>query len=130
MSISKELKMKARELRKFCQFLSTFYPEFKRVSRTTHFNAQNDHNQISRELVSVRDMAKDAGVGSKTSSTTKSAKNWSASGTWLRMLRFVAMVMMVMMKWSKDHLFPRSQTDLQGILSPYALEKEFVGTTN
>ena len=42
--------------------------------------------------------------------------------TWLRMLRLVAMVMVVMMKRSKDYL-PRSQADLQGILPLYALKK-------
>ena len=65
-------------------------------------------------------MAEDAEVGSGTSSTTRSAENSSASGTWLRMLRLVAMVRVVMMKRSKDHLFPRSRADLWGILPPYA----------
>ena len=37
------------------------------------------------------------------------------------MLRLVAMVIVVMMKHSKDHLFLKSQTDLQSILPPYAL---------
>ena len=43
-------------------------------------------------------MAEDAEVGSETSPTTRSAENLSASGTWLRMLRLVAMVRVVMMK--------------------------------
>ena len=38
------------------------------------------------------------------------------------MLRLVLVV--VIMKRSKDHLFPRSQTDLRGILLPYAPKKK------
>ena len=97
-----------------------FHPGLKKVSRTTHLNAQNDHNQISRELVSIKDMSEDAEVGSGTSSTIRSAKNSSASVTWLRMLRWVAIVMVVIMKRSKDHLFSRCQADLWGILPSYA----------
>ena len=122
MSISRALEegdeWKTRELRKFRQFLSTFHPGLKQVSRTTHLDAQNDHNQISQELASVRDMAKNAQVGSGISSTTRSAKNLLASETWLRMLRLVTMVM-VMMKRSNDYL-PRSRTYQRGILPPYA----------
>ena len=136
-SISRALKegdeWKTRDLRQFCQFLSTshqflltFHPGLKQVSQTTHLNAQNDYNQISREPVSVREMAEDAEFGSGTSSTTRSAKNSLASGTWLRMLRLVVMVMVVMMKWSKDHP-PKSRADLRGILPPYALEKVTIG---
>ena len=62
-------------MRQFRQFLLTFYPRLKYVSRTTDLDAQNDHNQISRELVSVKDMAEDAEVGSGISSTTRSAEN-------------------------------------------------------
>ena len=90
----------------------TFYPRLKQVSWTTHLDAQNDHNQSSRELVSVRNMAEDAEVGSGTSSTTRSTKNLSALGTWLRRLGLVIIVMVVIMKQSKDHLFLRSRTDL------------------
>ena len=90
MSISRALEegdeWKTRDLRQSHQFLSTshqflstFHPGLKQVSRTIHLDAQNDHNQISRELVSVRDMAEDAEVGSGTSSTTRSAENSSAS---------------------------------------------------
>ena len=46
--------------------------------------------------------------------------------TWLRMPRLVAMVIVMRMKWSKDHLFPRSRTDLRGILPPYASKKRWV----
>ena len=102
------------------QFLSTFHSGLKQVNQTTYLDAQNNHNQISRELVNVRDMAEDAEVGSGTSSIIRSAKNSSASETWLRMLRLVAMVIVVIKKQSKDYLFPRSQTYLQGILPPYA----------
>ena len=56
-------------------FYRRFHPGLKSVSRTTHLDAQNDYNQISRELVSVRDMAEDAEVDSGTSSTTRSAEN-------------------------------------------------------
>ena len=62
-------------MRKFCQFLSTFHLKLKQVCQTTCFDAHNNHNQISQELVSVRDMAEDAEVRSGTSSTTRSAKN-------------------------------------------------------
>ena len=74
--------------------------------------------RLAKKLVSVKDMAEDAEVGSGTSSTNKSAENLSASGTWLRMLRLVAMVIVVMIKRLKDHLFPRTQTYLQAILPP------------
>ena len=67
------------------------------------------------------DITENVGVGSKTSSTTKSAKNSSLSRIWLSMLRLLAIVMVVIMKRSKDHLFPRSQTYLRSILPSYAL---------
>ena len=115
-SISRALeegnKWKTRELRKFSQFLSTFYPGLKQVSQTTQLDAQNNHKQISRKLVNIRDMAEDTEVGSKTRPTTRSAENLSASWTWLRMLRLMTMVRIVMMKRSKDHLFPRSRAGL------------------
>ena len=103
-----------------------FHLELEQISRTTHLDAQNNHNQISQELVSVKDIAEDAKFGSGTSSTTRSAENLSVSGTWLRMLRLVVMVMVMMMKWSKDHL-SRSRADLQGILPPYAPQKGTIG---
>ena len=53
------------------------------------------------------DMAEDVEVGSGTSSTTRLIKNSSASRTWLTMLRLLTMVMVVMMKRSKDHLFSK-----------------------
>ena len=68
--------------------------------------------------------AKDAEVGSEISFKTRLAKNLLASGTWLRMLRLVAIVIMVIIKQSKDHLFLRSQTYLQSILPFYTLEKD------
>ena len=61
---------------------------------------------------SLSDMVEEGEVGSGTSSTTRSAKNLLASGPWLKMLRLVAIVRVVIIKQSKDHLFPRSQTYL------------------
>ena len=63
-------------------------------------------------------MAEDAEVGSGTSFTTRSAENSSASGTWLRMLRLVAMVMVVIMKRLKDHLFSKKLNVPIGYLYP------------
>ena len=63
-------------------------------------------------------MAEDAEVGSRTSSTTRSAKNLSALGTWLRMLRLVAMVMVVIIKWLKDHLFSKKPNVPMEYLTP------------
>ena len=60
------------------QFLLTFHLGLKQVSRTTHLNAQNNYNQISQELASVRNMAEDAEIGSRTSSTTRSVENWAS----------------------------------------------------
>ena len=115
-------------LSSFCQFLLTFYQflltfhlGLKYVSRTTYLNSRNNYNQISQELVSVRDMAEDTEVGSRTSSTTRSAKNSSVSRTWLMMLKLVVMINVLIMKRLKNYLFPRSQTYLQSILFPYAL---------
>ena len=62
------------------------------------------------------DMAKNAEVGSGTSSTTKSAKNSSVSRTWLKMLRLMVMVMVMMMKQSKDHLFSKKPNVPAGYL--------------
>ena len=70
------------------------------------------------------DMAEDAEFENRTSSKTRLADNSSASGTWLRMLRLVEMMRVVMMKWLKNHLFPRSLTYLRNILPPYALKKD------
>ena len=69
-------------------------------------------------------MAQNAEVASKTNITTRSAKNLSVLGTWLKIQRLVIMVMEMMMKLSKDHLFPKSQMYLQSISPPYALEKD------
>ena len=68
-------------------------------------------------------MAKNAEVGSKTSLENRSAKNLSTLGTWLRILKMVVIVMMMIMKRFKDHLFLRSQIYLLSILSSYTLEK-------
>ena len=43
--------------------------------------------------------------------------------TWLRMLKLMAMVMVVMIKWSKDHLL-KDQANLQSILPPYTPKKD------
>ena len=69
-------------------------------------------------------MAENAEIASQTSSKTRLAENLSASKTWLRILKLVAMVMVVMMKQSKYPLFPKNQTSLQDILPFYTLEKD------
>ena len=56
--------------------------------------------------------------------TTRSIDKLLASKSGLRMLKLMAMVMVVMMKRSKNHLFSKSQTYLQSILLPYTLEKD------
>ena len=73
----------------------------------------------AENLPSSMDRAEDAEVGSGTSSTTRSAKNLSTS---------MDMVEDAEVgegdggddKTVEDHLFPRSQTYLWGILPPYA----------
>ena len=72
----------------------------------------------------LSDIAEDAKIRSGISFTNRSAKNLLALETWLKMLRLMAIVMVMIMKQSKDHLFLRRQTYLQGILPLYALEKD------
>ena len=67
-------------------------------------------------------MTGDSEFGSKMSSTTESAKNSIVSSTWLKMLRLVAMVIMVIIKWSKNYLFKKLKV-LTGNVTSLRLRK-------
>ena len=66
-------------------------------------------------------MARDAKIGSGTTFTIRLAKNFPLDIN--KNVEIGGKLMGVMMKQLKNHLFPRSRTYLQGILPPYALEK-------
>ena len=69
-------------------------------------------------------MAENAEIGSRMSFTTRSSKNLSTSGNLAEDAELVAIVIDVMIKRSKNHLFPRNQMYLHGILAPNAAKKD------
>ena len=104
----------------FASFYWCFIQSFNKLAKPLTLMLKTTPTQLAQN--SPLDMAEDAEVESGTSSTTRLAKNFLASKTWLRMVR-LARGMVVMMKQSKDHLL-RSWADLQDILPLYTPEKD------
>ena len=69
------------------------------------------------------DMAENTGVKSGISSLTKSAKNSLVLRNWLKMLRLVAIIIIVMINRLKDHLFQESKHIYRVFFPLYTLKK-------